>query len=216
MCFILFFAGAQPRCLESVAISMLSEKLGHRLDGPLTYLIVQGPMKRLSPTALTLTGLFFNLVAAGVIIWGWWKSAALIILFAGLFDMLDGATARVLEKTTRFGGFLDSVIDRYSDMAILIAFIIYYALQNDIFMVSLCSITSIGCVLIPYTRARAEAIIPTCNIGIMERAERIILIVAGCYLNLMKPVFLILAILTHVTVLQRIYYTWQHTDKPSQ
>ena len=192
---------------------MLSEKLGHRLDSILAPIIKWGPLSKLSPTALTLTGLFLNLIAAGGIIVGWWKTAALLILFAGLFDILDGATARTMKKATSFGGFIDSVVDRYSDMAILIAFIIYYARQNDIFRVSLCSITSVGCVLIPYTRARAETFIPACNIGIMERAERILLIVAGCYFNLMKPVFLILAVLTHVTVVQRIYYTWQKTKK---
>ena len=192
---------------------MLSEKLGHRLDGPLSILIKKGPFSKLSPTALTLAGLLLNFFAAGFIIWGWWKTAAVVILFAGLFDMLDGATARTMEKTTQFGGFLDSVVDRYSDMAILIAFIIFYSLQHDIFMVCLCAITSIGCVLIPYTRAKAETIIPACNIGIMERAERILLIVAGCYFNLMKPVLLVLAVLTHVTVLQRIYYTWAQAEK---
>jgi phosphatidylglycerophosphate synthase len=195
---------------------MLSEKLGHRLDRILSPIIKWGPLSKLSPTALTLTGLFFNLIAAGGIILGWWKTAALLILFAGLFDILDGATARIMNKATSFGGFIDSVVDRYSDMAILIAFIIYYARQNDIFMVSLCSITSIGCVLIPYTRARAETFIASCNIGIMERAERILLIVAGCYLYLMQPVFLILAVLTHVTVVQRIYYTWQKTQKKTK
>ena len=200
---------------------MLSKKLGHRLDSTLCPIIKRSPLSKLSPTALTLTGLFVNLVASGVIITGAWKIAALLILFAGLFDILDGATARTMETVSSFGGFIDSVVDRYSDMAILIAFIIYYARpndtgQNDIFMVCLCSITSIGCILIPYTRARAETIIASCNSGIMERAERILLIAAGCYFDLMKPVLLILAVLTHITVLQRIYYTWQKTqNKPT-
>lgn len=191
---------------------MLSEKLGHRLDRPLSLLVKSRLLSHFSPTALTLTGLAINFIAAGAIIAGWWKAAAFLILFAGLFDMLDGATARTMDKATTFGGFIDSVVDRYSDMAILIAFIIYYARQHDIYMVSLCSITSIGCVLIPYTRARAEAFIARCNVGIMERAERIILIVAGCLFNLMQPVFLLLAVLTHITVLQRIYFTWQSTN----
>ena len=195
---------------------MLSEKLGHRLDRPLSMLITAYPLSRLSPTALTLTGLIMNFIAAGAIIAGWWQTAAVLIGVAGLFDMLDGTAARTREKATSFGGFIDSVVDRYSDMAILIAFIIYYARLNDIFMVCLCSITSIGCVLIPYTRARAEAFIDKCNIGIMERAERIILIVAGCLFGLIKPVFLILAVLTHITVLQRIYFTWQSTHNAAK
>ncbi|MEI6128233.1 MAG: CDP-alcohol phosphatidyltransferase family protein, partial [Pseudomonadota bacterium] len=147
------------------------------------------------------------------ILYGFWRSASFLMLTAGFFDMLDGATARAVRKTTPFGGFLDSVVDRYSDMAILIAFIIYYAVAADIFMVSLCSITAVGCVLIPYTRAKAETFISHCNIGIMERAERILLIAAGCYFNLMQPLFWILAIMTHFTVLQRIYYTWKEAQK---
>ena len=192
---------------------MLSEKLGHRLDIPLAILIRNSFLSFISPTVLTLTGLILNIIASIAIVLGYWKTAAGIILFAGFFDMLDGATARVLKKTSRFGGFLDSVVDRYSDMVILIAFIIYYARVSDIFMVSLIAVTSIGCVLIPYTRAKAETFIPSCNVGIMERPERILLLAAGCFLNLTKPLFVILAVLTHITVLQRIYYTWKEAQK---
>jgi len=192
---------------------MLSEKLGHRLDVPLAVLIKNSFLSAMSPTVLTLTGLIFNMLAAVAIVCGYWKTAGGIILFAGFFDMLDGATARVLKKTSQFGGFLDSVVDRYSDMVILIAFIIYFARVNDIFMVSLIAVTSIGCVLIPYTRAKAETFIPSCNIGIMERPERILLLAAGCFLDLVKPLFIILAIMTHITVFQRIYYTWKETQK---
>lgn len=192
---------------------MLSEKLGHKLDRPLSLIITKSFLARFSPIAFTVTGLFFNLVAAGSILYGYWKTASLLILVAGFFDMLDGAAARTQKKTSRFGGFIDSVADRYSDMALIIAFIIYYALDKDIFMVSLCAITSIGFVLIPYTRAKAETLISNCNIGLMERAERILLLSAGCYFNLMKPVFWILTILTHLTVFQRIHYTWKEIQK---
>jgi CDP-diacylglycerol--glycerol-3-phosphate 3-phosphatidyltransferase len=192
---------------------MLSEKLGHKLDRPLSSIITRSFLARFSPTTFTVTGLFLNLVAAGSILYGYWKTASLLILVAGFFDMLDGAAARTQKKTSRFGGFIDSVADRYSDMALIIAFIIYYALDKDIFMVSLCAITSIGFVLIPYTKAKAETLISNCNIGLMERAERILLLSAGCYFNLMKPVFWILAILTHLTVFQRIHYTWKEIQK---
>lgn len=127
--------------------------------------------------------------------------------------MLDGAAARTLKRSSPFGGFIDSVVDRYSDMSLVIAFILYYALNRDIYMVTLCAITSVGFVLIPYTRARAERFINHCNVGIMERAERVLLIAAGCCFNLMKPVFWILAIFTHLTVFQRIYYTWKESQK---
>jgi len=195
---------------------MISSLLGHELDRPLSWLIKKTVLERVHPTVLTLTGLLINLIAAAAIIAGYWKSAALLILIAGLFDMLDGASARTLRKTSHFGGFMDSVIDRYSDMSLLIALIIYYALQGKIFMVSLCAIASLGTVLIPYTRARAEALIPECRVGLMERAERIILLAAGAFFNMMEIVMWLMAIFTHITVFHRIYYTWKETRRLPQ
>jgi len=192
---------------------MISSLLGHELDRPLSWLIKNSVLGRVHPTVLTLTGLLINLIAAAAIIAGYWKSAALLIVTAGLFDMLDGATARTLRKTTHFGGFIDSVIDRYSDMSLLIALIIFYALQGKIFMVSLCSIASLGTVLIPYTRAKAEALIPECKVGLMERAERILLLAAGALFNCMEIIMWLMAIFTHLTVFHRIYYTWKETQK---
>jgi len=192
---------------------MISAILGHELDRPLSWLIKNTVLERVHPTALTLIGLLVNLVAAAAIIAGYWKSAALLILVAGFFDMLDGATARTLRKTSHFGGFIDSVIDRYSDMSLLIALIIFYALQGKIFMVSLCSIASLGTVLIPYTRAKAEALIPECKVGLMERAERILLLAAGTFFNSMEIIMWLMALFTHLTVFHRIYYTWKETQK---
>jgi phosphatidylglycerophosphate synthase len=192
---------------------MFSEKLGHKLDIPLSSLIKKSWLARTNPNILTLTGFFINFIAAAAIVCSYWKTASLLILTAGLFDILDGATARTMKRNSYFGEFLDSVVDRYSDMVILFAFIIYYSLNTDLFMISLASVTTIGIVLIPYARAKAERFLKQCNIGILERPERIIIISAGCYFNIMKPVFLILAILAHITVLQRIYYTWHKTKK---
>jgi CDP-diacylglycerol---glycerol-3-phosphate 3-phosphatidyltransferase len=192
---------------------MISAILGHELDRPLSWLIKNTVLERVHPTALTLMGLLVNLIAAAAIIAGYWKGAALLILVAGFFDMLDGATARTQRKTSHFGGFIDSVIDRYSDMSLLIALIIFYALQGKIFMVSLCSIASLGTVLIPYTRAKAEALIPECKVGLMERAERILLLAAGTFFNSMEIIMWLMALFTHLTVFHRIYYTWKETQK---
>lgn len=192
---------------------MISSILGHELDKPLAWLIKKTVLERIHPIALTLTGLLINFMAAAAIILGYWITAGVLILIAGLFDMLDGATARTVHKTSSFGGFLDSVIDRYSDMVLLISLIIYYAIQDKIFLLTLCSIASLGTVLIPYTRAKAEAFIPQCNVGIMERAERIILLAAGVIFNIMDIVIWLLAIFTHITVFQRIYYTWREIQR---
>ncbi len=193
---------------------MLSAKFGHKLDKPIASIIRGSFFLNINPTFLTILGLICSLIASVVIVYGLWKTAALFILAAGFFDMIDGATARIQNKTTKFGGFIDSVLDRYSDMLVLIAFIVFYSAEKNMFMVFICSITSIGTVLTSYTRARAEAIISECKIGILERPERIILIVIACFFQtIITPVFIFLALFSHITVFQRIYFTWKITKQ---
>lgn len=192
---------------------MLSEKLGHSLDGPLATFIGNGMFSRLNPCVLTAAGLLFNLLAAWCICAGLWKTATAGIALAGLCDMLDGATARITNKVSAFGGFIDSVVDRYSDMVLICAIILHYAHASNTAMVALCCVTAIGIVLVPYCRARAETFIPRCNVGLMERPERIILIACGCLFDVMAPVLWTLAVATHVTVVQRVYWTWKETTR---
>jgi len=110
---------------------------------------------------------------------------------------------------TALGSFLDSVLDRYSDLLLLFAILLYYLKKGESDIVVLTSFVSMGTVLIPYVRAKAEALQVPCNIGLMERAERIILLSAATLFEWMEPVLWILAIFTHFTVLQRIYYVWK-------
>lgn len=197
---------------------MISSNIGHRLDLPLSRIIRFFFKKtNLNPTYFTLLGLFVNVLAASAFVYGRWLLAGILILSAGLFDMLDGAVARAFDRVTPFGGFLDSVIDRYSDLVLLIGLIIYYAGNDQMDLLVLTAVVSIGTILIPYARARAEVFIPHCDVGIMERAERIILLAAGGIfqdlLNLMPVVLWILAVFTHLTVFHRIYYTWKEAQK---
>lgn len=195
---------------------MISSKIGHRLDSPLSKIIkFVFKTKNLNPTYFTLLGLLVNILAASAFVCGKWLWAGILILTAGLFDMLDGAVARTFGKVSNFGGFLDSVIDRYSDLVLLIGLIIYYAQHNNMHLLVLTAVVSIGTILIPYTRARAEVFIPHCDVGIMERAERIILLALGGLLqnvfHLMPIVLWILAVFTHLTVFHRVYYTWKES-----
>jgi len=197
---------------------MISSKIGHRLDSPLSKIIkLIFKTEKLNPTYFTLLGLVVNLLAAAAFVCGEWLWAGSLILAAGLFDMLDGVVARTFDKVTNFGGFLDSVIDRYSDLVLLIGLIIYYADNHNMHLLILTAVVSIGSILIPYTRARAEVFIPHCDVGIMERAERIILLAAGgifqSVFNIMPVVLWILAIFTHLTVFHRIYFTWKEVKK---
>lgn len=188
---------------------MIGNKIGHRLDPYLNYLLKKVFGDCGHPNLYTFMGFLATLVASLFILAGSWLAAGLAIILSGLFDLFDGAVARKLEKVTPFGGFLDSVLDRYSDLLLLLAFLIYYLKRGDAGLVILTAFVSIGTALIPYTRARAEAAKIPCNIGFMERAERIILLCAGVLFGWMEWVLWVLAILTHFTVLQRIYYVWK-------
>jgi CDP-diacylglycerol---glycerol-3-phosphate 3-phosphatidyltransferase len=193
---------------------MIGNKLEHRLDPYLNYLLKKIFGDRGHPNLYTFMGFLATLVASFFILTGSWVAAGLAIILSGLFDLLDGAAARSLGKVTPFGGFLDSVLDRYSDLLLLLAFLIYYLKRGDAGLVILTAFVSIGTALIPYTRARAEAAQIPCNIGLMERAERIILLCAGVLFGWMEWVLWILAILSHFTVLQRIYYVWRKLNPP--
>ncbi len=188
---------------------MLSDKLGHRLD-PYLYRIFKKIFgEKGNPNLFTLLGFFSILAASLLILKGFWILAGLSITLSGIFDLLDGAVARSLGKVTVWGNFFDSVIDRYSDLIFLLALSMHYLREGDSNLVILTSVVAIGTALIPYIRAKAEALRISCHIGLMERAERIILLSLGALFNWMEPLLWILAILTHFTVLHRIYYVWK-------
>jgi CDP-diacylglycerol---glycerol-3-phosphate 3-phosphatidyltransferase len=188
---------------------MISDKIGHRLDPYLYSVLKIISGEHSNPNFFTLMGFFATLVASLLILNGFWFFAGLAIILSGLFDLFDGVIARKLGKVTVLGGFLDSVLDRYSDLLLLISLLIHYLKKGDPDLVILTSFVSMGTILIPYVRAKAEALQVPCNIGLMERAERIILLSAGTLFQWMEPVLWILAIFTHFTVLQRIYYVWK-------
>jgi CDP-diacylglycerol--glycerol-3-phosphate 3-phosphatidyltransferase len=188
---------------------MIGNKIGHRLDPYLYRLLKTIPGKHTHPNLFTLMGFFATLVASVLILKGFWFLAGLAIILSGLLDLFDGVAARKLGKVTTFGGFLDSVLDRYSDLLLLLALLIDCLRKGDSGLVILTSFASMGTVLIPYVRAKAEALGVPCTVGLMERAERIILLSIGTLFQWMGPILWILAILTHFTVLQRIYYVWK-------
>jgi CDP-diacylglycerol--glycerol-3-phosphate 3-phosphatidyltransferase len=192
---------------------MLSSKIGRKLDTPAHYIICLIFRGKVTPSTFTFLGLLLNVGAAVIFVTGDLRWGGVLILIAGTFDILDGAAARTLGKVSQFGGFLDSVVDRYSDMFLLIGLILRYSLRGDIPLVALTLVVSLGTVLVPYTRARAENFIPHCKVGLMERPERIILLAAGAIFSLMTAALWLLAILTHLTVIQRIYFTWKEAKR---
>jgi CDP-diacylglycerol--glycerol-3-phosphate 3-phosphatidyltransferase len=195
---------------------MIGNKIGHRLDPYLYYLLKNILGEHTNPNFFTLLGFFATLVASFLILKGFWLLAGLAIILSGLLDLFDGVAARKLGKVTALGGFLDSVLDRYSDLLLLLALLIDGLRKGDSSLVLLISFASMGTVLIPYVRAKAEALQISCTVGLMERAERIILLSVGTLFQWMEPILWILAIFTHFTVLQRIYYVWKKLSSPSK
>jgi CDP-diacylglycerol--glycerol-3-phosphate 3-phosphatidyltransferase len=171
---------------------------------------------RVKPNILTLIGLFINVFAAILFAQGMFTWAGLVVLFAGIFDMVDGEVARRTGHVTRFGAFFDSVIDRYSDMILFLGLVVWYAKLDRIFYAGLVVLSLIGSIMTSYTRARAESLIPACKVGFLERPERIVLLIIGALTNRMGAAMWVMAILSNWTVSQRIWHTWQETKKLEQ
>src|SRR3984957_17822560 len=170
-------------------------------------------LSRVHPNVLTFLGLVINIWAAFLFAAGRFRTGGIVVIGAGLFDMVDGRVARETNRVTRFGGFFDSVLDRYSDLGVLVGLLVYYASINRFFYVVLTAIVMTGTVMVSYTRARAENTIPKCKVGFLERPERVVLIIIGALFNRMAQVLWVIAILSNVTVIHRMIYTWQETKR---
>ena len=170
-------------------------------------------LSRIHPNVLTFLGLVINTVAAFLFAAGRFRAAGLVVIGAGLFDMVDGRVARETNRVTRFGGFFDSVLDRYSDLALFMGLLVYYASINRFFYIVLTAIVMTGSVMVSYSRARAECTIPKCKVGFLERPERVVLIIIGALFDRMAPVLWVIAVLSNLTVVHRMIYTWQEARR---
>src|ERR1700731_3430433 len=166
---------------------------------------------RVNPKFLTFFGLCVNFGAAVSFAVGGFRTGALIIFFAGFLDILDGQVARRQNRVTAFGAFYDSTLDRYADMALYMGLLVYYSVSGRTPYVILAAVATAGSVMVSYTRARAESLIPLCKVGFMEGPERLVLLIIGGVFNRMAQVLWVIAIISTITVIHRIYYTWQET-----
>lgn len=170
-------------------------------------------LSKIHPNVLTAFGLVINIGAAALLARGQFFIAGIVIIGAGLFDMVDGRVARETNQVTRFGGFFDSVIDRYSDLALLMGLLVYYGVINRPSYVVLTAIVMAGTVMVSYTRARAENTIPSCKVGFMERPERVVLLIIGALFDRMAPVLWVIAVLSNITVIHRMIFTYQEAKR---
>lgn len=177
-----------------------------RLVKPLTAALGRS---RISPNQLTIVGLSLTLGAA-VLVWtGNFILSGVVFSLGSVCDMLDGAVARLSARVTPMGAFLDSVFDRVGEGAILTAIALVYAREDNLWVVGAAFATMIGSFLVSYTRARAEALGLDCKVGLMTRVERLVLLGTGLFLHglgVLPVVMYILAVLTAVTVLQRVLH----------
>jgi len=175
-------------------------------------------LARINPNFLTFLGLVVYIGAA--FLFGYanvdnqakmFRYAGLVIIGSGFFDLVDGRVARASNRVSRFGAFFDSVVDRYSDATQFLGLLVYYARGDRFLYVVLAAVVMISTIMVSYTRARAESLIDTCKVGFMERPERLVLVIIGALFNRMAPVLWIIGVLSTITVVHRIQYTWYRT-----
>jgi len=183
---------------------LLSAWFGRFLDKPLAPLAKRIPF---DPNVITIVGLIVTAIAA-LVIPAHLIAGGLLIIAGGAFDIFDGLIARVKGKHTRFGAFLDSTLDRYADSMLFIG-VSWHFYSVGILTGSLLSIGGlVGSLATSYARARAEGLGIDCKVGLLERPERVVLLAFGCLTGLLFPVVVIIFVLSHFTVIQRIVHVY--------
>ena len=177
---------------------------------------------RISPNALTVVGLLLNFLTAVVIGGGYLFASGVLLLFAGVFDMADGALARVKHASSEFGDFLDATLDRLAEASVGLGLLWHAMVKSDDVQVGLIYAVVLGSVMISYARARAEVLNLDCEVGIMARPERIVMLAIGLILAQVTQEFaltiilVILCLSTYWTVAQRIVHVYRITHGSEQ
>src|SRR5215467_10079251 len=182
--------------------------IGNVFNYPLRLIIAACVRLRIHPNILTFTGVLINIGAGWALATGSFLTAGVIIVVANIFDFIDGKAATETGKISKFGGFWDSVIDRFSDLALSVGLICLYSSLGRTDYVLITSVAMVFATMTSYTRARAESLVPKCKVGFMERPERIVLFMIGAFTNRMAAVMWVIGVLSIVTVINRIQYTY--------
>lgn len=207
---------------------MFSRRIQQRARHLVTLLIQ--PLARLdiTPNTLTSIGLLLSVVTALVLAQGYLFAGGLLVLVAGVFDMFDGAMARLRNSATTYGAFLDSTLDRYSESVILFGLLFYAIsrpnLQDSLWlapneqdwMIAFIFIAVVGSMMVSYAKARAEGLGIECKVGLLARPERVIILAIGLLSNTSIWALALLAVFTHVTAVERIISVWRTTRQPME
>ncbi len=166
-----------------------------------------------TPNMISFTGFALTIGSAALLATGYLLIGGFILWAAAMLDMVDGTLARLSESESKFGAFLDSTLDRYSESITFLGLAVYYANQNNAQTpLLLIFFTLVGSWAVSYTRARAEGLDIECNVGFLQRPERLVLLIASLILGLVLPVLWLLAIMTNVTAVQRIHEVYVRTS----
>jgi CDP-diacylglycerol---glycerol-3-phosphate 3-phosphatidyltransferase len=194
------------------ALQVFRKSLARYVTNPVIALLARTP---LTPNALTVISVLVSVVAAALVAMHYLTAGALVVLFASVFDMLDGALARATSRVTKFGAALDSTLDRLSDGVMFIGLMWFFSEKGSSVGVLLAAMAMMSSFLVSYSRARAEGLGLQCQVGIFTRAERIAILVAGLLLSgvaYVLPVSLmVIIVLSGITAGQRLFLVWRNT-----
>src|SRR5215469_219762 len=179
---------------------MLTRAIGRYLAWPIDRLASLLAKTGVPPNVITWSALVLNLWACVFFAAGRFAAAGGLMAFAGLCDLLDGPVARKQNRVSKFGGFLESILDRYSDLMIFVGLLVYFVRVNRFPYAILAGTAMAGAVMVSYAKARAESLGPTSDVGFWERPERMVLMIIGAVANQMELVLWILAIGPNITV----------------
>ncbi len=202
---------------------MFSRRIQQRVRQFVTLIMRPLAQLGITPNTLTLIGMLLSIVTAGVIAQGYLLVGGWLVLFAGLFDLFDGALARAQNASTMFGAFLDSTLDRYSESIILFG-LFWYTLRTptlhehlwpfaneQTWMLSSIYIAVIGSLMVSYAKARAEGLGLECKTGLLARPERVVILAIGLLTGTVIWAMLLLAVFANVTAVERIMHVWRAT-----
>src|ERR1700733_14521469 len=190
---------------------MLTRTIGRYLSWPVDGLAALLAPTGIPPNVITWCALISNLWAGVLFAKGQFAAAGGCMILAGVCDLLDGPVARRQNRVSLFGGFLDSILDRYADLILFLGLLVYYAHVNRFLYAVLAGAAMAGAVMVSYAKARAESVVPTSEVGFWERPERLSLMILGALSNRMDVALWILAIGPNISVIYRILHTWKET-----
>jgi CDP-diacylglycerol--glycerol-3-phosphate 3-phosphatidyltransferase len=198
---------------QKVTLTDLARKWGRGFVEPIARLIGRTGV---SPNVVTLIGAFLNLGVAWVLARGYMRIGGVLVPLVALFDALDGTLARLTGRRSRFGAFLDSTMDRFSEAILYLGLLFFYTRLGAGREIILIYATIVGSLMVSYARARAEGLGLDCKVGLLTRMERTIVLTVALILDQMPTALWVLAILTNFTAFQRMYHVWKATHEEDE